>query len=142
MVGTTPNAAAIENITIIGGLIGLQFIYAGNSVLVGYLMLLGLNPSTIIIFCALATSLVFSPLSFYHERSSFYKTIYDLININMFPICEDLEVDDLNFFSFIWQEPMAQEVESQVMDTIAFNILWRVSMFFCFFYFVHISNYL
>ncbi|XP_052210883.1 WAT1-related protein At5g47470-like [Diospyros lotus] len=77
MVGTTttPNAAAIENITIIGGLIGLQFIYAGNSVLVGYFMLLGLNPSTIIIFCALATSLVFSPLSFYHERSLWPKKL-------------------------------------------------------------------
>ncbi|MBA0835082.1 hypothetical protein Goarm_007387 [Gossypium armourianum] len=37
----------IEDVVIIGGLIGVQFVNAGNSVLLGYLMSLGLSPFTI-----------------------------------------------------------------------------------------------
>lgn len=57
---------------IIGGLIGLQIVYAGNSVLMSYLMSIGITAFTIIVFSALATFLVLSPFAVYFERFSFY----------------------------------------------------------------------
>ncbi|PSS09712.1 WAT1-related protein [Actinidia chinensis var. chinensis] len=58
----------LEDFTIISGLVGVQFVYAGNSVLMSYVMSLGLHPLTIVIFSAFATFLLLSPLS-YFERS-------------------------------------------------------------------------
>ena len=57
----------LEDFTIISGLVGVQFVYAGNSVLMSYVMSLGLHPLTIVIFSAFATFLLLSPLS-YFER--------------------------------------------------------------------------
>ncbi|KAJ8775086.1 hypothetical protein K2173_020090 [Erythroxylum novogranatense] len=59
----------LEDCIIIGGLIGVQFVYAGNSVLLSYLMSLGLPPLTIVIFSTFATFLVISPLAVYFERN-------------------------------------------------------------------------
>ncbi|XP_012439490.1 WAT1-related protein At5g47470 [Gossypium raimondii] len=59
----------IEDVVIIGGLIGVQFVNAGNSVLLGYLMSLGLSPFTIVICFTLATFIILSPFAFYFERS-------------------------------------------------------------------------
>lgn len=59
----------LEDIAIISGLIGLQFLYAGNSILVSYLMSLGFKPSTLIILSTSATSVILTPLSFFFERS-------------------------------------------------------------------------
>ncbi|OIW10363.1 hypothetical protein TanjilG_28114 [Lupinus angustifolius] len=59
----------IEDLLIIGGLIGVQFVYAGNAVLLSYLMSLGLNSLTIVIFCSFATFLVLLPVASYYERS-------------------------------------------------------------------------
>lgn len=61
-------AEMIEDVSIIGGLICMQFVYAGNSFLMSYLMSLGLNPLTIVIFSTLATFLVLSPIAFCVER--------------------------------------------------------------------------
>ncbi|KAH7549623.1 hypothetical protein JRO89_XS13G0057300 [Xanthoceras sorbifolium] len=61
-------AEMIEDVAIIGGLICMQFVYAGNSILMSYLMSLGLNPLTIIIFSTLATFIVLSPIAFCVER--------------------------------------------------------------------------
>ncbi|KAJ4712742.1 WAT1-related protein [Melia azedarach] len=55
---------------IIGGLIGLQIVYAGNSVLMSYLMSIGITAFTIIVFSALATFLVLSPFAVYFERKN------------------------------------------------------------------------
>ncbi|XAR70464.1 hypothetical protein NMG60_11027318 [Bertholletia excelsa] len=63
----------LEDLAIIAGLIGVQIVYAGNSVLLSYLMSLGLNPLTIIIFSTFASFLVLSPLSIYFERSKWTK---------------------------------------------------------------------
>lgn len=60
----------MEDVAIIGGLIGVQFIYAGNAVLMSYAMSLGLDPLTIVIFTSLATFLILLPVSFCFERSS------------------------------------------------------------------------
>lgn len=68
MEGEIQKRVVLEDITIIGGLLLVQFVYAGNSVLLSYLMSLGLNPLTIVIFTALSTFLVLSPLSFCFER--------------------------------------------------------------------------
>ncbi|XP_040988213.1 WAT1-related protein At5g47470-like [Juglans microcarpa x Juglans regia] len=64
-----------EALGIIGGLIGVQFVYAGNSVLLSYLMSMGLNPLTIVIFSAFATFLILSPISIYFERSKWPKKL-------------------------------------------------------------------
>ena len=57
-----------EDAAIVGGLVGVQFIYAGNAVLLGYLMSLGLSPFTIVIFFTLATFIILSPFAVYFER--------------------------------------------------------------------------
>ncbi|KAG5039786.1 hypothetical protein JHK82_011935 [Glycine max] len=62
------NGGMIEDIAIIGGLIGVQFVYAGNAVLLSYLMSLGLESLTLVIFTSFATFLILLPLAFYYER--------------------------------------------------------------------------
>ncbi|CAH9120033.1 unnamed protein product [Cuscuta europaea] len=57
----------VEEMRLIGGLIGVQFLYAGNSVVLSYLMLLGFHPSSLIILSTFATFLVLAPLSFLLE---------------------------------------------------------------------------
>ncbi|GAB2274174.1 hypothetical protein Dimus_008942 [Dionaea muscipula] len=65
----------IEEVVIIAGLIGVQFVYAGNSMLSSYLLSLGLNPFTLIVFSTSATFLVLSPLSFLFERKQWPKKL-------------------------------------------------------------------
>ncbi|GAV85063.1 EamA domain-containing protein [Cephalotus follicularis] len=62
-------AEMIEDVAIIGGLIGVQFVYAGNTFLLGYLTSIGLNPFTIVIFSTFATFLILSPIAVYFERN-------------------------------------------------------------------------
>ncbi|XP_059645407.1 WAT1-related protein At5g47470 [Cornus florida] len=69
----TPKREVIEDFTIIGGLIVVQMIYAGNSLLLSYLMSLGLNSFTLIIFSAFSTFLVLSPLCIRFERTKWPK---------------------------------------------------------------------
>ncbi|XP_023550501.1 uncharacterized protein LOC111808626 isoform X1 [Cucurbita pepo subsp. pepo] len=52
----------MEDAEVTGGLMAVQFIYAGNSVLLRYLMSLGLNPFTVVIVIASATFLFLCPL--------------------------------------------------------------------------------
>ncbi|KAB1217007.1 hypothetical protein CJ030_MR4G021314 [Morella rubra] len=61
------------DVALVGGLIGVQVVYAGNSLLLSYLMSLGLNPLTIVIFSSFATFLVLSPMASYFERSKWPK---------------------------------------------------------------------
>ncbi|KAI4315252.1 hypothetical protein L6164_028082 [Bauhinia variegata] len=62
-------ARMIEDATVIGGLICVQFGYAGTAVLVSYLMSLGLSALTIVISTSLATFFIIFPVAFYFERS-------------------------------------------------------------------------
>nr|KJB25588.1 hypothetical protein B456_004G198200 [Gossypium raimondii] len=66
---------AVEEVAIYGGLIGVQFVYAGNSILLGYLMSLGLSPFTIVIFFTFATFIIVSPFALYFERSNWPKQL-------------------------------------------------------------------
>ena len=59
----------VEDLVIIVGLVMVQFVYAGNSVLLSYLMSIGLNPLTIVIFSTSATFLILSPIAVHFERS-------------------------------------------------------------------------
>lgn len=68
-----PKREVVENFAIIAGLIGVQFIYAGNSVLLSYLMSIGLKPLSLIIFSSFFTFLVLAPPSFYFERTKWPK---------------------------------------------------------------------
>lgn len=65
----------IEDLVIVGGLIGVQFVYAGNSIFLSYLMSLGFTPSTIVIFTTFATFLITSPLAIYFERKKWPKEL-------------------------------------------------------------------
>lgn len=58
----------IEDVVVIVGLVMVQFLYAGNSILLSYLLKLGVEPSSLIIFSTFATFLVLSPLSILFER--------------------------------------------------------------------------
>ncbi|GLT65834.1 hypothetical protein SLA2020_382400 [Shorea laevis] len=63
----------LEDVAIIGGLIGVQFVYAGNSVVLSYLMSMGLKPLTIVIFSTFASFLILCPIAVYFERSRWPK---------------------------------------------------------------------
>ena len=63
----------LEDLTLIGGLIGVQFIYAGNAELMSYSMSLGISPLTIVIFTSIATFLILFPAAFCFERSKWPK---------------------------------------------------------------------
>ncbi|XP_050945780.1 WAT1-related protein At5g47470 isoform X2 [Cucumis melo] len=65
----------MEDAAVIGGLMVVQLIYAGNSVLLSYLMSLGLNPLTVVVCFAAATSLFLSPLAFYFERVTLFQSL-------------------------------------------------------------------
>ncbi|CAK8562724.1 unnamed protein product [Lathyrus sativus] len=69
------NSGMIEDVIIIGGLIGVQFVYAGNAMLMSYLMSLGLQSFTIVIFTAFATFILLLPSVLYYERSKWPKKI-------------------------------------------------------------------
>lgn len=60
---------AVEDAVVIGGLVGVQFVYAGNSVLLSYLMSLGFTPLTLVMFSALATFFILFPAAVVFERS-------------------------------------------------------------------------
>ncbi|RAL54695.1 hypothetical protein DM860_001823 [Cuscuta australis] len=70
-----PNREAVEGMIMVGGLVGVQFLYAGNSVVQSYLMLLGFQPSSLIILSTFATFLVLAPLSFLLERHQWPKRL-------------------------------------------------------------------
>ncbi|XP_062074748.1 WAT1-related protein At5g47470 [Humulus lupulus] len=63
----------LEEVVIISILIGIQVVYAGNSILMGYLMSIGLTPFTIVIYTSFATFLLLSPIAFLFERSKWPK---------------------------------------------------------------------
>lgn len=63
----------IEDVGIIGGLIGVQMVYAGNSILLSYLMSLGLNPFSFIIFSSFSSFLFLFPFAFFFERTKWPK---------------------------------------------------------------------
>ncbi|XP_037494209.1 WAT1-related protein At5g47470 isoform X2 [Jatropha curcas] len=77
----------LEDLAIVGGLIGVQFVYAGNSIFLSYLMSLGFTPSTIVIFTTFATFLFTSPFAVYFERKKWpkelsYKLMIQLVLIS------------------------------------------------------------
>ncbi|XP_058778199.1 WAT1-related protein At5g47470-like isoform X1 [Vicia villosa] len=63
----------VEDVTLIGGLIVVQFIYAGNAELMSYSMSLGISPLTIVVFTSIATFLILFPAAFFFERSKWPK---------------------------------------------------------------------
>ncbi|XP_017413230.1 WAT1-related protein At5g47470 isoform X1 [Vigna angularis] len=62
------NGGLVEDVAVIGVLIGVQFVYAGNALLLSYLMSLGLESLTIVTFTSFATFLILLPFAFYYER--------------------------------------------------------------------------
>ncbi|KAL3829893.1 hypothetical protein ACJIZ3_018695 [Penstemon smallii] len=72
--GNSNKKEVIEDVAVIVGLIIVQFLYAGNSILLSYLLKLGFHPSSLIIFSNFATFVVLSPLSIFFERSQWPTT--------------------------------------------------------------------
>ncbi|KAI4311647.1 hypothetical protein MLD38_036526 [Melastoma candidum] len=68
-------AALFEDVVILGGLVVIQFIYAGNSIFLGYLMSFGFNPLTLVAFTSLATFFILAPFAVYFERSLWPKGV-------------------------------------------------------------------
>ncbi|KAL3743284.1 hypothetical protein ACJRO7_018567 [Eucalyptus globulus] len=66
---------AEEELVVIGGLIGIQFLYATITVMVSFLMSLGLDPLTFVCYSSFATFLVLSPIAFAFERSLWPKKL-------------------------------------------------------------------
>lgn len=62
------NKKLVEDIAVIGGLFAVQFVYAGNNVVLSYLMSLGIHPASLIIITSFSTFIVLSPLAFVIER--------------------------------------------------------------------------
>ncbi|KAL4565650.1 hypothetical protein LXL04_029753 [Taraxacum kok-saghyz] len=73
----------IEDVRIIGGLIGVQFIYAGNSVLQKYLMSEGLPQSPFIISLNFITFLLLSPLALFFERKAWPKRLSIKLSVHL-----------------------------------------------------------
>lgn len=72
MIGWQSNRReVIEEVAVIVGLVSVQFLYAGNSILLSYLLKLGIQPSSLIIFSTFATFVVLSPLAILFERQKF-----------------------------------------------------------------------
>ncbi|KAG4378973.1 hypothetical protein GLYMA_17G142402v4 [Glycine max] len=85
---TMMNGGMLEDIAIIGGLIGVQFVYAGNAVLLSYLMSLGVESLTLVIFTSFATFLILLPLAFYYERCKWprrvsFKLLIQLLSLSL-----------------------------------------------------------
>ncbi|KAK4338242.1 hypothetical protein RND71_042729 [Anisodus tanguticus] len=76
MVSSSRKREIIEDFAIIGGLIGVQFMYAGNSVVSSYLMMLGFKPSSLIILSSLATFLILCPFCFMFERLTLFQSLF------------------------------------------------------------------
>lgn len=70
----------IEEIVVIMGLVSVQFLYAGNAILLSIILKTGIQPSSLIICSTLATFLVLSPLAILFERQ-FIKTSIFLFSI-------------------------------------------------------------
>ncbi|KAK1381776.1 Nodulin MtN21 /EamA-like transporter family protein [Heracleum sosnowskyi] len=62
------NMKLVEDIVIIGGLFAVQFVYAGNNVVLSYLMSVGFHPASLIIITSFSTFVVLSPFAFVIER--------------------------------------------------------------------------
>ncbi|KAF7828422.1 WAT1-related protein [Senna tora] len=62
-----------EEVAIIGGLVMAQFVYAGQAVLLSYLMSLGISPLTIVVFSCVSTFLILFPFAVYFERTKWPK---------------------------------------------------------------------
>ncbi|XP_044487403.1 WAT1-related protein At5g47470-like isoform X2 [Mangifera indica] len=66
----------LEDLAIVSGLIVVQFLYACNSILMSYLMTLGISPLSVAIFSTFATFLLLSPVAVYFERITLFMTLF------------------------------------------------------------------
>uniref|UniRef100_A0A7N0ZYN3 WAT1-related protein n=1 Tax=Kalanchoe fedtschenkoi TaxID=63787 RepID=A0A7N0ZYN3_KALFE len=73
----------LEEIGLVFGLIMVQVVYAGNSVLMSYLMNLGIAPLTLVTFTAFSTFIVLAPLSVFFERNRWPKKLTTKLAIQL-----------------------------------------------------------
>ncbi|KAK6935174.1 EamA domain [Dillenia turbinata] len=64
----------LEDFVVIGGLVVLQFLCAGNTVFAGYIMSFGFNPLSLTIINSVATVIVLSPAAVYFERVTVFQS--------------------------------------------------------------------
>ncbi|KAE8670245.1 putative C2H2-like zinc finger protein [Hibiscus syriacus] len=68
---------------IVGGLVRVQLFLAANSVLLGYLMTLGLKPFTIVILFSFSTFISLFPFALYFERRKWPKQLASTLMIQL-----------------------------------------------------------
>ncbi|KAL1565658.1 WAT1-related protein-like protein [Salvia divinorum] len=78
----------IEEIAVVMGLVSVQFLYAGNAILLSIILKTGLQPSSLIICSTFATFLVLSPLAILFERRKWpskitYKLVIQLLLLSL-----------------------------------------------------------
>ncbi|KAL9667464.1 hypothetical protein QQ045_001824 [Rhodiola kirilowii] len=77
------NKSVLEEMGLVFGLFMVQVVYAGNSVVMSYLMSIGISSLTLVTFTAFSTFLVLAPLSVYFERSRWPKTLTGKLAIQL-----------------------------------------------------------
>lgn len=87
IIGPSLKREMIEDFLVFIGLIGMQFVYAGNSVLSSLLMSFGINPHTLVITCTFSTFLFLTPIAVCFERYhscfiSLFLSIYEQREMN------------------------------------------------------------
>ncbi|KAB2067154.1 hypothetical protein ES319_A09G207400v1 [Gossypium barbadense] len=116
----------VEDVVIVAGLIGVQFFFAGNSVLLGYLMSLGLKPFTIVIFFSFSTFLVVSPFGVHFERSKWPKQLTLKLIIQLVSI----SISGVSLFQFLFlkginlSSPAMATAMPNLAPALIFIIAW------------------
>ncbi|KAA3454788.1 WAT1-related protein [Gossypium australe] len=119
----------VEDVVIVAGLIGVQFFFAGNSVLLGYLMSLGLKPFTIVIFFSFSTFLVVSPFAVHFERSKWPKQLTLKLIIQLVSI----SFSGVSLFQFLFlkginlSSPAMATAMPNLAPALIFIIAWTCS---------------
>ncbi|KAK4769698.1 hypothetical protein SAY87_030230 [Trapa incisa] len=73
----------VEEAVIVGGLMAAQVAYAGNTVMMGYVLALGVDPLSVIVFSSLSTFFFLAPLALCFERSLWPRKLSLKLNIQL-----------------------------------------------------------
>ncbi|KAI4377912.1 hypothetical protein MLD38_015468 [Melastoma candidum] len=127
---SSENGALLEDVAIVVGLVAIQFVYAGSSILSGYLMSLGIDTSTLVAFPALATFFVLTPVAAYFERSSWPDKIGLKLGIQLIVIALGgvTLFQTLLLKGIMFTSPAIATAMSNLAPGLIFVIAWTVRL--------------
>ncbi|CAH2078862.1 unnamed protein product [Thlaspi arvense] len=120
----------LEEVGIIGGLVGAQVIYAGNSELLSKLMSLGVDPILIVIFCTFASFLLITPVAFHLERKLWPRSLSFKLKTKLVVVA----LVGVTLFQWLFLEGMKHTSASMatampnLCPAFIFVIAWAVGM--------------